>query len=80
MFNFCDPYTGAPDVARLPKLNFYRLEQFYLAHKLWRSFNYNHPQYGMLVVKFNKPLETPKYVEGQPGALESFSVELLEIP
>lgn len=80
MRNFCHPVTGVPDLTKMPAINFYRLEKFYQDHKLWRDFNYTHPQYGLLVVKFNKPLETPKAIPGLRGWVEAFSVELLEQP
>lgn len=80
MRNYCHPITGVPDSTVNPAINFYRLELFYQEHRLFRSFNYRHPQYGMLVVKFNKPLKTPKMVEGQPGVLQGFTVELIEQP
>ena len=80
MRNYVGATTGTPDLTTEPKLNFYRLEQFYLQHKLWKSFEYTHVQYGLLVCKFNKPLVTPKRVEGIPGLLEGFSLEFIEIP
>lgn len=80
MYYFCDPLTGAMNDSVQPKLNFWRLEKFYQAHQTWRNFQYVHPVYGMLVCKFNKPLQTPKPVDNHGGLLESFSVEFLEIP
>ena len=81
MFNYWDSAIGAPDVTKNPTINFYRLELFYQRHRLSKSFNYTHPQYGLLVCKFNKPLETPKpSTDGVRGKLQGFSVELMEIP
>lgn len=77
---YVDPITGVPDVTTNPKINFYRLEQFYQRHRLWKSFNYRHAMYGMLVCKFNKPLKTPKGIEGEPGKTEGFTLELMEMP
>ncbi len=80
MRNYVDKTTGVVDVLTNPKSNFYRLELFYQRHRLWKSFNYRHPQYGMLVVRFSKPLKTPKKQEGFNGILEGFTVELMEQP
>jgi hypothetical protein len=80
MINYWDLVNNAPDVTTNPKRNFYRLEQFYLFHRMAKRFNYEHPQYGMLVCTFKEPLKTPKKVDGQSGWLEAFSVVLLEHP
>ena len=71
---------GSPDPDKNPRVNIWRLEQFYLANKLWRPFNYKHARYGVLVVKFNKPFKVPKMVEGEIGLTESFTVEFQEQP
>tara|TARA_Y100001933_G_C18722115_1_gene447897 strand:+ start:230 stop:634 length:405 start_codon:yes stop_codon:yes gene_type:complete len=55
-----------------------RLEEFYLAHKQWKSFLFNHPVWGQLEVRFGKPLELPKTVGN--GVLGAFNIELLEQP
>lgn len=77
---YVDRTTGLPDTTTDPKLNFYRLELFYQRHKTWKSFNYFHVMYGMLVCKFNSPLKTPKPVRGTHGLLDGFTIDLLEIP
>jgi hypothetical protein len=56
------------------------LEDFYLTHKLNGSFNFNHPVYGTVVVKFNRPLEIPEGIPGGSGVLYAFTVELIEQP
>lgn len=82
MFYYVNAVTGTPDTTTNPKMNFLRLEGFYTRHRLWKPFNYRHPMYGMLVVKFDKPLKTPKGLgSGAPkGQLEGFTVDLLEQP
>lgn len=80
MRNFVHPVTGVPDAAIQPSINFYRLELFYQEHKLFKTFDYTHVMYGLLKCKFNKPLKTPKPVEGTPGLLEGFTLEFVEIP
>ena len=72
--------NGAVDREAEPEINFALLEDFYIVHKLWKTFTYTHPIYGVLNVKFAKPLKTPKGIMGGGGALESFSVELIEVP
>lgn len=56
------------------------LEKFYNDHRLALSFDFNHPVYGTLVCKFKTPLEIPEGIPGGDGALETFRVELIEIP
>lgn len=60
--------------------NFGALEAFWMTYKLFGSFTYNHPVYGALSVKFNKPLEIPKAMKSGDGWLMPFSLELLEQP
>lgn len=55
-------------------------EQFYLDHKLYMTFDFTHPVYGLVKCKFNKPLEIPEGIAGGVGILPSFDVELVEIP
>lgn len=68
----------APDLTKDVLKNFNLLEDFYQRHQLFKSFYYWHVFYGKLVVKFNKPLEVPKFNMG--GVSDGFSVELLEQP
>ena len=76
---FCDA-GGQLTAATEPERNMLVLENFYNAHKLAFSFNFNHPIYGTLVCKFNRPLEIPDGIPGGTGILEEVRVELLEIP
>ena len=77
---FWDAGANAPDAVTLPKLNIWRLEQFYLRHRMWKRFNYRHPQHGMMVVTFNKPFTTPKKSEGMAGFVDGFEIDFLEHP
>lgn len=56
------------------------LEQFYNDHKLATSFTLDHPVYGQVTCKFNRPLEIPEGIAGGDGALPEFEVELIEQP
>lgn len=56
------------------------LEAFYNEHKLYLPFDFIHPVSGLVVCKFNRPLEIPQGMPGGNGVLESFELELLEIP
>lgn len=68
------------DLSANPKLDIWRLEQFYLRHRMWKRFNYYHSQHGMLVVTFNKPFASPKKTENVSGFVEPFELEFLEHP
>lgn len=72
--------AGQIDRATFPELNFALLDDFYKSNRLWRTFTYEHPAYGVLNVKFAKPLEVPKGMSDGNGALEGFSIDLIEIP
>ena|SRR5687768_6346921 len=72
--------SGNVDATISPELNFLALENFYKEHRRWKSFTYDHPIYGLVKVRFAKPLRTPKGILGGDGALEPFSIDLLEIP
>jgi hypothetical protein len=71
---------GSLNSATEPAINMKRLIDFYQTHKLHKSFNYNHPVYGIVEVKFNKPLPEPKGAGFGYGVVEAFEVELVEIP
>lgn len=71
---------GAIDLTPSPERNMAVLEAFYVTHRLAKSFDFDHPVYGTLTCKFNKPLEIPDGIPGGNGVLEAFSVELIEIP
>ena len=60
--------------------NMKTLIDFYHEHKLHKNFLYNHPVYGMLTVKFNKPLPEPKTIGTGFMVVGEFEVELIEIP
>lgn len=72
--------SGGVDKTVSPSINMALLEDFYIQNRMWRTFVYNHPVYGPLNVKFNKPLRIPKGIFGGGGALEPFDIELIEIP
>ena len=80
MLFITDQATGLPSATAQPQINMHRLTLFYERHKLWQPFNYYHMQFGLLVVRFNKPLKIPKLIPGQDGITESFTVELQEQP
>lgn len=63
-----------------PQQNIYTLILFYQRHKLHKSFQYNHPLYGLLEVKFQKPLIEPAGIPGGNGVVNPFTIELIEIP
>lgn len=56
------------------------LEQFYNDHKMYMSFDFDHPVYGTLKCKFSRPLEIPEGFIGGNGILPAFDLEFIEIP
>ena len=72
--------AGVLDLVTQPDINLGRLESFYNRHKMYKSFNFNHPVHGSLVCKFNKPLEIPEGIPGGNGAVEEVTLEFIEIP
>lgn len=71
---------GVVDATQNPQYNMKALIDFYHLHRLHESFQYNHPVYGTLVVKFNKPLVEPKGEIGENGVVRNVEIELIEIP
>lgn len=72
--------NGTINTTTQPERNMAVLEQFYLDHKLYMTFEFAHPVYGTVTCKFNRPLEIPEGVPGGSGMLPTFEVELIEIP
>lgn len=68
--------TATPE----PERNLLVLENFYTAHRLAKSFLLNHPIYGAIECKFNRPLNIPEGIAGGNGTVPEFDVELIEIP
>ncbi len=77
---FYTDQAGVIDDATDPLTNMMILINFYKTHKLHASFTYDHPVYGVVEVKFNKPLPEPNGIKGGDGVVGSFVVELVEIP
>lgn len=71
---------GQLDLLVHPERNVAVLDQFYQDHKTAFPFLFNHPVYGEVTVKFSRPLEIPRGIIGGEGVVETFDVELLEIP
>lgn len=68
------------DTIYQPELNLAVLEQFYNDHKRAIPFYFNHPVYGQVVCKFQRPLEIPEGIPGGMGAVSDMDLELIEIP
>ena len=71
---------GSVNSTDSPLINMKTMIDFYHEHKLHKTFVYEHPIYGNVNVKFNKPLPEPLGIPNGQGAVESFEVELVEIP
>lgn len=76
---FVDENNQVTDLVN-PQYNMYALIKFYHNYKLHKTFTYNHPVYGPVLVKFQKPLKEPKVMAGGFGVTESFTVQLVEVP
>ena len=63
-----------------PKINWYRLMDFYAEHGTWKLFEYIYPPEGQISVRFKGPLEQPKVMPGGYGVLEPFELRLIEQP
>lgn len=71
---------GSRDVTTIPQKNAGTLWDFYAYFGMHKTFQYPHPWFGTVNVRFNKPLELPKGKAGGNGWTESFSVEFMEQP
>jgi len=68
------------EIYEQPWRNMAVLEAFYNEHKRYKSFDFDHPVYGTLKCKFNRPLEIPEGIPNGGGVLDEFTVELIEVP
>lgn len=60
--------------------NLRKLDLFYEAHRMDKSFEYEHEIYGTIVVKFARPFECPPAKVGGSGWTEGFEMVLREQP
>jgi hypothetical protein len=67
------------DLSTNPQYNLAVLEKFYQDHKLYKTFQYQHPIYGLMSVKFNSPLKIPEGTKGGIGWVPDIAVELIEV-
>lgn len=58
-------------------LTFYN---FYLAHRLSKTFDYPVPGFPTVKARFNKPLDIPEAEKGGFGVIPEFEIELIEVP
>lgn len=68
---FCDTTTW-------PEINAGKLEDFYNQMRMNRVFNYLHPHYGKVPVRFYRPLVLPEGLQNGNGFLPGFDVQLIE--
>lgn len=71
---------GEVDATINPELNIKALSDFYEVHKLWKTFDYPHPVYGTVKVRFSKPLVIPKGAPGGGGAHFDIALTFKEQP
>jgi hypothetical protein len=72
--------NGRADPFIEPKTNLFRLEKFYRTVEMWKTFWFDLPAEGFVLVRFNKPLEIPYGVKGGSGAVTPVEIELIEQP
>jgi hypothetical protein len=72
--------NGSIDTTSEVGRNMAVLEQFYNDHKMYMTFQFTHPVYGLINCKFSRPLEIPEGVSGGNGILPTFDLEMIEIP
>lgn len=75
---FTDEFGIVTDLPK-PEINFYRLIKFYQEHKMWKTFQYNHPVHGLMSVRFYKPLIEPEVIKGGFGVVKDFEIQLVEV-
>lgn len=63
----------------IDKNNMGALEDFYLRHLTYKNFEYNHPVYGKVIVRFSEPLVIPEGIPEGRGILNDFNVVLKEV-
>jgi hypothetical protein len=76
---FTNP-DGTLDTDTSPEINLGALDAFYRDVKTVSTFTYQHPAYGGVPVRFNKPLEIPKGEPGANGVVLNVEIELIEVP
>ncbi len=59
--------------------NMAALEDFFLRHLLYKTFEYNSPVYGKVLVRFADPLQIPEGIKKGHGILNDFNVTLKEV-
>ena len=61
------------------KNNMAALEDFFLRHLMYKTFEYNSPVYGKVLVRFAEPLQIPEGIKSGRGILNEFNVTLKEV-
>lgn len=60
-----------------PEHNMGRLRSFYLTHRLWDSFLYDHEYLGQIRVRFDKSLRFPPAIGDSDGKVEAYELTLI---
>lgn len=68
----------ALDVATDAEHNAGRLENFYRAHRLHKSFTFNHEYLGDIEARFASPVSVPKAQKDSGGLIEEFTVTIIQ--
>lgn len=68
MFVYQNP-DGSPNFTVDAQLNIFALETFYMDVRMFKPFQYRHHRFGLIQVRFNKPLIMPKTLKTSPGEM-----------
>ena len=77
---FQHPTTGLAGRGQEPERNQAVLDDFYQSVHMNTAFDFFHPAFGTLSVKFNAPLQVPEAIKGANGMIGTYTVELIEQP
>lgn len=71
--------SGDVSLGIRPTINIHALDAFYKEHRMWKIFDFPHPDGRTLQCRFHKPLQW-KIKEGGRGLVEPFTVQLILQP
>ena len=77
MFWYLNAGGSALDLTKNPTINAGRLRAFYLEHRTWKTFTYNHEFLGTITCRFAEPVTIPKSLPSAGGLISAFEVTLI---
>lgn len=70
--------SGTFDTVTNPTRNARLLEMFYEANQTWDNFAWQHPNLGLLQVRFSEPVSVPPGKDNSGGLIDPVEVMLVE--